>query len=741
MASKSAYSALGVDDEESSSSGSGASASASAKAGMASLSSVRVAFSERAQSAARSAAAGAAGAGFSSAASAALGGDNYGFQSSVLEEGGGAGGAAERLLMPSELKGLGGGLVSSSLDDTRKFRWDKPSRLFRLQRGTRCFRFTLLFLSVLIVFSGYFQFDLPAITVDYILPRLNINMSQYSSIFVGYSVSNTIVPLLSGAFFSRVGKWKGVVIIATTITIGIAIVYVGILTNSYTTVVIGRTVYGLGGESVFVGIDILVTKWFQGAEIGFAYGLIQAAGQAGSFTALYTVPPLVELLQGNIENVYLISLGLSITAVACLGVARCLEKTAYGRKKAAGAAQDEPHHTDKSLAASTAGGFAASVLEDLKSGKQKQAAAAAKASGGGKGEKEDARLLSGPVSVAKGELGPVGGAGAGAGDDDDDEAEEEEDTDVVSEKLNLQLESNLRFFRCCPPLFRLLMFLGIGHMVSLQWRFFCVLGGIICYSSAFYTFLAFGPKWLLTTYHMSEAEAGQTAGIIAIFSMVVSPTIGLVMDQRGGQRFVCFFAMVSACFWFAIMGYTDTAPAICIVFAGISYSLLPASLYPLLPEFVPDESFTTVYAILNSLINLVFTVVLLLAGQILGEGDVSELSATRHSLGRLAAGAWGGGGGGGGAGGGFGGGAGGHGSALPLGLALVGDDPAGANPWPLGDNPADAKDEVDPQKFHYVFAMFVTITAVGTLFTGALAWDARQLMLKGIDLKPRKGAH
>jgi MFS family permease len=557
------------------------------------------------------------------------------------------------------------------------------------------------------------QFDLPAITVDYILPRLNINMAQYSSIFVGYSVSNTIVPLLSGAFFGRVGKWKGVVIIAITITIGIAVVYAGIVSNSYTTVVLGRTIYGLGGESVFVGIDILVTKWFQGAEIGFAYGLIQAAGQAGSFTALYTVPPLVELLQGNVDNVYLISLGLSLLAVACLGIARCLEKTAYGRKKPVGDAAVGDHH-DKALAASGAGGFAATVLEDLKSGKNKHSASA---KAGGRGEKEDVHLLAGPVAATK-----KVGAGPGGEEEEEDDGPEEEDTDVVSEKLQLQLESNLRIFRCCPPLFNLLMFLGIGHMVSLQWRFYCTLGGIICYSSAFYTFLAFGPKWLLTTYHMSEGEAGQTAGIIAIFSMVVSPSIGLVMDKRGGQRFVCFFAMVSACFWFAIMGYTDTAPAICIIFAGISYSLLPASLYPLLPEFVPDESFTTVYAILNSLINLVFTIVLLLAGQILGEGDVSELSATRRSLGRFAAG-------GGGAG------------ALPLGLALVGDDPAGANPWPLGDNPADAKDHVDPQKFHYVFAMFVTITAVGTLFTGALAWDARQLMLKGIDLKPRKGHH
>jgi MFS family permease len=74
-------------------------------------------------------------------------------------------------------------------------------------------------------------------------------MEQYSTIFVGYSVSNTIVPLLSGPFFGRVGKWRGVVIIASVITVGIAIVYAGILANSYPVVVFGRSVYGIGGAS------------------------------------------------------------------------------------------------------------------------------------------------------------------------------------------------------------------------------------------------------------------------------------------------------------------------------------------------------------------------------------------------------------------------------------------------------------------------------------------------------------
>ena len=92
-----------------------------------------------------------------------------------------------------------------------KFRWDKPSRLIRMERGTCCYRFTLLFLSVLIVrggrervvdpnafglraatalrlpschfissvsvsqvFSGYFQFDLPAIAVCQVINKLAI---------------------------------------------------------------------------------------------------------------------------------------------------------------------------------------------------------------------------------------------------------------------------------------------------------------------------------------------------------------------------------------------------------------------------------------------------------------------------------------------------------------------------------------------------------------------------------------
>lgn len=577
-------------------------------------------------------------------------------------------GSSKSSLLSSVRSAGGGGLGTAALDaDTRKFRWDKPSRLVRMERGTKCYRFTLLFLSVIIVFSGYFQFDLPAITVNQILPRLNINMEQFSTIFVGYSISNTIVPLLSGPFFGKFGKWRGVTVIAITITLGIIIVWLGIVSGNFSTVVVGRTIYGLGGESVFVGVDILVTKWFQGAEIGFAYGLIQAAGQAGSFSALYSVPPLVTAW-GDVNQVYFLSVCLSCTALGCLALARLIEKTAYGVKKAKGVGISG----EEALLSATYGDVGAKAVV--------AAAPAKSAKNADKGERASLLAASSDAAVAQQTLDE---------DRNEEDEEEEADTDVESAELRARLEHNLRGLKCIPPLYHAVLFLGFGHLTTLGWRFYAVMGGIIAYSSAFYTFLAFGPKWLMTSYGLTEDAAGQTAGIIAIFSMIVSPSSGLIMDSRGGQRYVCFLAMVSACCWFAIMGFANAPPALCIVFAGMSYSLLPASLYPLLPEVVPAESFTIVYAVLNSAINLVFSIVLIIAGRVLGQ-DTTELSRRRMLGGVID--------------------------------AMVG---VSENAQKLGDGHAGS--DVDPKNFQYVFAMFVTITGFGTIATGSLAYDAYKM--------------
>jgi hypothetical protein len=373
----------------------------------------------------------------------------------------------------------------------------------------------------------------------------------------------------------------------------------------------------------------------------------------------------VTSFSGDVNQVYFISFCLSCTALACLGLARLIEKTAYGKRgrKTVKGMGDGHMHEDVALQLTPAGSLATAVMDGVVK------KAAPQRGGKGRGGETDA-LLRGGGEGGAGDEGEGGGGGA----------EDDGDTDQESPELRSRLEHNLRYVRCVPPLFKLLLFLGFGHLVTLGWRFYAVMGGIIAYSSAFYTFLAFGPKWLMTNYSLSEEKAGQTAGIIAIFSMVISPSFGLIMDKRGGQRYVCFGAMFSAFMWFTIMGFGQAPPEVCIVFAGMSYSLLPASLYPLLPEVVPGESFTIVYAVLNSAINLVFSVVLVIAGKVLGQ-DTAQLQGLGPP------GTWG--------------------------------RAAAARALQHGD-----ETHVDPKQFQYVFVMFMVITMAGCVATGSLALDA-----------------
>lgn len=131
-------------------------------------------------------------------------------------------------------------------------------------RFNTCMRYTLLFFSVFVVFSGYFSFDLPSITSRELkAPPLSLSNTQLGLLFSVYAIPNAVLPLFSGAFFERLGLWRGVISIAVLKTIGVCIVALGVGVSSFPTIVFGRVLYGLGGESLYVGIDVLTTIWFK----------------------------------------------------------------------------------------------------------------------------------------------------------------------------------------------------------------------------------------------------------------------------------------------------------------------------------------------------------------------------------------------------------------------------------------------------------------------------------------------
>ena len=65
-------------------------------------------------------------------------------------------------------------------------------------------------------------------------------------------------------------------------TVGQLICAIGASAESYWTVIAGRVIFGLGGECMTVSQSCIVSQWFKGKELAFAFGVNLSISRLGS---------------------------------------------------------------------------------------------------------------------------------------------------------------------------------------------------------------------------------------------------------------------------------------------------------------------------------------------------------------------------------------------------------------------------------------------------------------------------
>ena len=222
-------------------------------------------------------------------------------------------------------------------------------------------RFGLLLLTTSVAFSSFFSYDLPGITAvelsalwggaaDAGAPSASASASAAASAaaraaweapgagarlgaaFALYALPNAVVPLAAGVAYARLGVWRSLIAIAATIACGVAVVAAGVWARDLRLFLAGRFLYGLVGESMLIGLDVLVSDWFRHAELGLAMGLVQGTAQAGSVAAFYFVPPLISAVAAAAGTTpaaavlapYALAVAFCVAAVAALLVVATL---------------------------------------------------------------------------------------------------------------------------------------------------------------------------------------------------------------------------------------------------------------------------------------------------------------------------------------------------------------------------------------------------------------------------------
>lgn len=211
-------------------------------------------------------------------------------------------------------------LVASEEEQPRK----------KLVRETNL-RWLMLTFGCLFLMGSYYCYDNPSPLKQTLTdPNGDFQFSeaQFNSLNSIYSLPNTVLPLFGGILLDKIGIRIGLVAFTCVLTLGQLIFAIGGYKYSYKIMLAGRFVFGLGGECMTVAQSAIVTAWFKGAELAFAFGINLSVARVGSFIN----GPVTESIASNssVGNALLLGFFICVfsllTAIALVVIDRWAEK-------------------------------------------------------------------------------------------------------------------------------------------------------------------------------------------------------------------------------------------------------------------------------------------------------------------------------------------------------------------------------------------------------------------------------
>lgn len=187
-------------------------------------------------------------------------------------------------------------------------------------------RFMVLVSGATFMFGNYYFFDQTSATEADVIARTNMSEDTFGMLSSVYSWPNVVLPLFGGLLVDRLGVRVAAVGFTVLVTLGSCLFSLGLWTQSTMLLVLGRVVFGFGGESQCVTCLTLIARWFTGKELAFATAIIIAVSRLGSVAAFDTQPDLVDRV--GVVFASAVGSGICVLSLTAAVVAAALDKYA-----------------------------------------------------------------------------------------------------------------------------------------------------------------------------------------------------------------------------------------------------------------------------------------------------------------------------------------------------------------------------------------------------------------------------
>ncbi len=124
------------------------------------------------------------------------------------------------------------------------------------------------------------------------------------------------------------------------------------------------------------------------------------------------------------------------------------------------------------------------------------------------------------------------------------------------------------------------------------------------YYSAIFPFQGAATDFFIERYGLGEIAAGRLASIIVTISMFTTWLFGALVDKIGKRATLLIVGSMAMIPTHVSMAYTNINPWIPMVILGLSFSLVPATLWPALPLMVKERQLGTAYGVIAMVQNI-----------------------------------------------------------------------------------------------------------------------------------------
>jgi MFS family permease len=142
-----------------------------------------------------------------------------------------------------------------------------------------------------------------------------------------------------------------------------------------------------------------------------------------------------------------------------------------------------------------------------------------------------------------------------------------------------------------------------------------IVGLCVVFYSAIFPFRAFAIKYFMEAHGATREFAGFLNSVLPLSAMVATPLFGLVVDRIGRRALLMVVGSLLLLPTFLLLGYTQVSLFVPIAMLGVSFSLIPAVMWPSVAYIVPQRRLGSAYALMTLCQQLVVAAVPWLIGR------------------------------------------------------------------------------------------------------------------------------